>query len=62
MTNRGITLQEFEENLFPKTRAKIEAKLDGGWTFDAAAAYCRSFNTGGSTNSSLVKIYNQYQK
>ena len=26
--------REFEQNLFPKTRAKIEEKLDAGWKFD----------------------------
>ena len=29
-----VSLQEFEQNLFPKTRKKIEQKLDAGWTFD----------------------------
>jgi len=29
-----ITLEEFEENLLPGTRAKIEEKLDAGWRFD----------------------------
>ena len=29
-----MTLQEFQENLLPKTRKKIEMKLEGGWTFD----------------------------
>ena len=29
-----ITLTEFEANLLPKTRKKIEMKLEGGWTFD----------------------------
>ena len=29
-----VTLAEFEENLLPKTRRKIELKLEGGWTFD----------------------------
>ena len=29
-----VTLAEFEANLDPKTRKKIEEKLDGGWTFD----------------------------
>ena len=32
-----IDVFEFERNLFPKTRKKIEEKLDGGWTFDKAA-------------------------
>lgn len=30
-----VSLREFEENLFPKTRKKIEEKLDAGWHFDA---------------------------
>ena len=30
-----VTLQEFQDNLKPKTRKKIEMKLEGGWTFDA---------------------------
>jgi len=30
-----IDVAEFEANLNPKTRKKIEEKLDGGWTFDA---------------------------
>ena len=36
-TNRDgrISVAEFEDNLFPKTRAKIEEKLDAGWKFDA---------------------------
>lgn len=29
-----VSLKEFEDNLFPKTRKKIENKLDSGWTFD----------------------------
>ena len=29
-----ISVVEFEANLFPKTRAKIEEKLDAGWKFD----------------------------
>merc|ERR1719327_2403799 len=32
-----VSLEEFEVNLFDKTRAKIEEKLNAGWTFDAAA-------------------------
>merc|ERR1711871_1897359 len=32
-----VSLEEFEANLFEKTRAKIEEKLNSGWTFDAAA-------------------------
>ena len=31
-----VSLKEFEENLHPKTRAKIEAQLNNGWVFDAA--------------------------
>jgi len=31
-----VTLAEFQENLQPKTRRKIELKLAGGWVFDAA--------------------------
>ena len=31
-----ISIAEFEANLFPKTRAKIEEKLDQGWKFDKA--------------------------
>ena len=30
-----VTLAEFQENLLPKTRKKIEMKLAAGWTFDA---------------------------
>jgi len=33
----SITLEEFEENLKPKTRKKIEQKLEEGWKFDAEA-------------------------
>ena len=33
-----------------------------GWSFGAAAAYCKSFNKGNGNNYGLVKIYNQYQK
>jgi len=29
-----VSLVEFQENLLPKTRKKIEMKLEGGWTFD----------------------------
>merc|ERR1719487_708650 len=29
-----VSLEEFEANLKPKTRAKIEEKLAGGWVFD----------------------------
>jgi hypothetical protein len=29
-----VSLEEFERNLHPKTRKKIEEKLDGGWKFD----------------------------
>jgi len=29
-----VTLEEFQANLKPKTRLKIEEKLDGGWKFD----------------------------
>ena len=29
-----VTLEEFQENLLPKTRRKIEMKLKEGWTFD----------------------------
>ena len=32
-----VTLEEFEANLFEKTRKKIEEKLDGGWTLCAMA-------------------------
>jgi len=32
-----VSLVEFEENLFDKTRTKIEEKLNAGWTFDATA-------------------------
>jgi len=32
-----VSLEEFQANLFDKTRAKIEEKLNAGWTFDAAA-------------------------
>ena len=32
-----VDVYEFERNLYPGTRRKIEEKLDGGWTFDAAA-------------------------
>merc|ERR1711990_254371 len=31
----SVDLAEFEANLKPKTRKKIEEKLDAGWTFDA---------------------------
>jgi len=31
-----VTLQEFQDNLQPKTRKKIELKLNSGWTFDPA--------------------------
>ena len=30
-------MKELEAGLKPKTRRKIEAKLDGGWKFDEAA-------------------------
>ena len=30
----NISLAEFQENLLPKTRKKIEMKLEAGWTFD----------------------------
>ena len=29
-----VSLQEIEQNMFGKTRKKIEAKLDAGWTFN----------------------------
>ena len=29
-----VSLEEFEANLKPKTRAKIEEKLAGGWKFE----------------------------
>merc|ERR1712196_572358 len=29
-----VTLYELEQNMYPKTRKKIEEKLDAGWTFD----------------------------
>ena len=32
-----MSLKEFEENLYPATRKKIEEKLDSGWTFDSKA-------------------------
>lgn len=32
-----VSVKEFEENLYPATRKKIEEKLDAGWTFDAKA-------------------------
>ena len=31
-----VSLAEFNANLHPKTRKKIEEKLSSGWTFDAA--------------------------
>ena len=31
-----VTLVEFQEGLLPKTRKKIEMKLESGWTFDKA--------------------------
>ena len=31
-----VSLEEFQENLKPKTRKKIEQKLEAGWTFDPA--------------------------
>ena len=31
-----VDLYEFEANLLPKTRRKIEQKLDQGWKFDQA--------------------------
>merc|ERR1719321_1047496 len=31
-----VSLEEFEANLHPKTRAKIEEKLNDNWVFDAA--------------------------
>jgi len=31
-----VSLEELEANLLPKTRKKIEEKLDGGWKFDEA--------------------------
>ena len=34
--NGKVSLPEIEENLKPKTRKKIEEKLDGGWKFDRA--------------------------
>ena len=30
-----VSIVEFQEQLLPKTRKKIEMKLEGGWTFDA---------------------------
>ena len=30
-----VSLEEFEKNLKPRTREKIEALLDAGWKFDA---------------------------
>jgi len=32
-----VSLRELEQNMYPKTRKKIEAKLDAGWKFDATA-------------------------
>ena len=32
-----VSLEEFQENLKPKTRKKIEQKLEAGWKFDAEA-------------------------
>ena len=32
-----VTIMEFEANLNPKTRKKIEEKLDAGWKFDKDA-------------------------
>ena len=32
-----VSLKEFEQGLYPKTRKKIEEKLDAGWKFDAKA-------------------------
>ena len=32
--NGKVSLKEIEENLTPKTRKKIEEKLDAGWKFD----------------------------
>ena len=29
-----MTLEEFQQNLKPKTRKKIEMKLEEGWKFD----------------------------
>ena len=46
----------------PQCVKDAQGKQNCGWTFGAAAAYCRSFNKGKSTNYGLVKIYNQYQK
>ena len=31
-----VSLVEFQEGLLPKTRKKIEMKLEAGWTFDKA--------------------------
>jgi len=31
-----VDVKEFEDNLKPKTRKKIEEKLDAGWKFDEA--------------------------
>jgi len=38
-TNRDgfIDVYEFERNLYPETRRKIEEKLDGGWVFSKEA-------------------------
>lgn len=31
-----VSLEEYEANLYPKTRRKIEEKLSSGWKFDHA--------------------------
>ena len=32
-----VDLKEFQDNLLPKTRKKIEMKLEAGWKFDKDA-------------------------
>ena len=49
-----INLEEFEENLPDEVRAKLEEKLDAGWTFDAEKWSGRQQVRGGTRTRECV--------
>merc|ERR550514_1189216 len=52
-----VSLEEFEANLHPKTRAKIEEKIKKGWAFDADA-WAKSVERHSRLN--MAKVFNAF--